>query len=97
MTQALLDFSTPALVPVDPHVDPQDRDRLTGAALAMYLRLRQGPATESQLRLAGAGNRVAARRLDCNTWLRRRGSSEFIPKAVRQPDGEWVYRLEVGK
>lgn len=82
-------------VPVDPNVPQQHRERLTGCSLAMYQRLLEGPATEDELRAAGAGKRAAARRLDINAWLERQGSEEYIPLGEMDDRGVCTYRLEI--
>jgi hypothetical protein len=87
MDQRAIEWNPPASpLPslADSSVHPDDEAPLKESALRMYERLLEGPATNRELEDAGAGERIAARRLDLNVWFRRRGMPWFIPRGKRQ-------------
>lgn len=71
--------------PIDPNIDERDVPRVTGQALAILERLREGPATNHEL--ASMSLKYSGRVSD----LRAAG---YEINAKRMSGGVWVYRLD---
>ena len=76
------------MIPLNASVDARDAKRLAGQSLAIYERLRQGPATNAEL--SGISLKYTSRLSELKAWVRERGGDLY---AQRVSGGTWRYTL----
>lgn len=71
-------FESLRITPRDPNVRPGDRKALGDQALAVFLRLDEGPATVLELEALTGSRRVAARVDDIKKYLVMIGDDRYV-------------------